>query len=61
MASIHLKAMERLHWGEEQHSTIEHSRNLETSMTETREAMAALPSADTAMAQGLHPHLVTLT
>jgi len=61
MAGIHLKSMERLHWGENQTSTIEHSRNLETSMAETRAAMALLPNTDTALSQGLVPHVITLT
>lgn len=61
MAGIHLRSMERLHWGETQTSTIEHSRNLETSMAETRAAMAVLPNLDTALAQGLVPHAITLT
>lgn len=60
MAGIHLKSMERLHWGENETSTIEHSRNLETSMTETRASMAQLPTPDAAVAQGLVPHAITL-
>lgn len=60
MAGVHLVSMERLHWGETQTSMIEHSRNLETSMAETRTAMASLPTADAAVTQSLIPHAITL-
>lgn len=60
MAGVHLRAMERLQWAESKASVVEHARNLEISMSEAREAMALLPTPETALTQGYSPHVITL-